>query len=290
MLHPIDLLLAVPRSGSTTLENALAHSGYYEDYFHEKLGDQFYAHNNPDLPGMHTDKMEFDDYPTFKNKVRSTAEKGRVLIKDMAYVMYDNLVDDPEFVKEMNIVLLMREPLKAIQSHLTKNKEATSEEIGFVRLYQFAEQLKAWNLPYTVVEYADLVSRPEDTLYTLCDYLKLPYKPNMHKLVPNDLKFKEKTDKFEEWHRIAVNSTQIEPKKSEYTVTPSDPRVLALLQEHQPYYDKLLNEKAPLKSYSAPVQTALYSWKTPGTPVQDSNQVELDKAIDSKQNSPLCQF
>lgn len=282
MKHQIDLFLAVPRSGSTVLELAFKNSGYYESYFHEPMADNYYQRKNPTLPGMHADHMQFLDYETFKKQVREAAQKGRVLVKDMVYHLFDNIIQDQAFVKEVNIVLLMREPVRAIQSHLSKNIDASSEEIGFERMYQFALKLKGWGQPFWVVDYDDLVKRPQDTLFTLCSHLDLLYQPGMH-LIEADEDFKRQTAKFEEWHAVAVNSTKIEEKKPEYKVEANHPRVQALLAEHQPFYDKLLGDKMEIVSYTASVKTEFNLWRAV-TPTAVSKSPGLDKKTKFQQN------
>lgn len=119
MPKKITMLLVVPRSGSTVTERAFKSTGYFSLVRHEPNADCYYKRVGHTPEGTNESEMTFLDYPAFKKQVLEAAQTGRVFVKDMVHYFYDDIANDPVFAREIDFVLLIREPSQTIRSYLS---------------------------------------------------------------------------------------------------------------------------------------------------------------------------
>ena len=218
------------RSISTAFERAFIQRN---DFFpiHEPYSEAFYV--GPErltkrYPENYGDEQKHAKitYAQTTAQIIATAEKHkgqRIFCKDMAlYIIRPDPEKHPEnptildlnFLKRCAHTFLLRSPEKSIPSlyrcykDVEHNLDFNDQEAGFVELrilYNFLTKLNEKH-QVPLVDSADLVRNPLDTMKKYCEIIGISFEPGM-------MAWKaEKVEAFEKWreyHKDAENSTGI---------------------------------------------------------------------------------
>lgn len=200
--HPIIILLSHPRSLSTACERIMRERGDFT-VFHEPFTYLYYLENFPDSD----ETSSFPDYfpKTAKDLIgflKGQAQKHPVFVKDMAFASYKYLLENQNFINDpdVKIILLKRDPIKALTSLYKIYPEADFEFIGYEALYKCYK-----DFPYScIIDADDLESSPPKTYQKLCSSCEILY-------IEEALFFKKEPPKdWEgEWYQEIKDSSQI---------------------------------------------------------------------------------
>jgi len=251
--YPIVALWAHPRSCSTAMERIFMERKDFT-IFHEPFSVLYYAHE-AESQGRPSCVFEDDvgnlpnSYEDIKKQILEAAKKSPVFFKDMSYHAFQHIAKDENFLTRLTNTFIIRDPAKAISSHYAMNPYVTKEELGYslqLEMFQIVADLSQRKNSTTVspiiVDAADLIKRPAETLKTYCGALFLDYLPEALHWNPGQPK---EWKIWASWHKDASRSTGIfSPTKmaqiSKYTVTVENNEILRSMYEAElPFYQIL---------------------------------------------------
>jgi len=145
--------------------------------------------------------------------------------------------DDRQWMSRVRNAFLIRDPASVLASYVRKRDQVTLADIGFVQQRELfdAEADRLGRAP-PVVDAADVLSRPAETLERLCNALGVAYTPRMLRWPPGP----RTTDGVwaPAWYQAVERSTGFEI--TEFKPAPELPPSLRVLAEQvQPHYDAL---------------------------------------------------
>ena len=203
-------------------------------------------------------------YQQAKEVVEKLLQNGPVAIKEMSFVLEEFLSKDSEFLanKEVYFIFLTRNPHHSIISFykaLGHVFDYFSHYIGYQASYQLFQTLPK-DYKKFILHAEDLYTNPENTAQQLCQFLEIPYKPEMlqwNNLGNNFNGQQEWHDQkvqelVQHWQAHAIHSTGFEkptsyavdndgnPTFSEITNEADRQIVLEAYQENMQYYNLLL--------------------------------------------------
>ncbi len=120
--------------------------------------------------------QEGDGALVVKHMLTHDYQSKAVLFKQMTHHLIDL---DRSFLKEMDNVLLIRDPRAILNSFSKVVSEVTAEDIGLPQQATLFKELSAAGNPPVVVDAAKLLQDPEGVLRRLCQHLDLPWSPAM---------------------------------------------------------------------------------------------------------------
>lgn len=155
--------------------------------------------------------------------------------KHMTLHMLDG--DGREWMSQVRNAFLIRDPASVLASYARKRDEVTLADIGFVQQRELfdAEASRLGRAP-PVVDAADILASPADTLNRLCCALGIPYSPAMLRWPPG----RRASDGVwaPAWYQSVENSTGFEVPKSP-TVAELTSHLKFLADQAQPHYEAL---------------------------------------------------
>lgn len=177
----------------------------------------------PEAPKTYTDAKE---------QVLSFSNQKPVFVKEMSWAAADFLTKDPDFITNPNIhfIFLVRNPHPTIISYYNGLKqnpfETFSFHVGYESCYTLFKKVldMSPNKP-GIIRAEDLYTNPSETAKALCDYLNVPFKPEMlywknlgnHFEGYHEWNDAKQHEYVQHWHQHAIHSTGIS-KPTEYEI------------------------------------------------------------------------
>jgi hypothetical protein len=177
-------------------------------------------------------------YDDLVSLLHRRSESGPVFFKDTTEYRYPQVLSDPRILNDAVNTFIIRDPADAIASHYAINPELTLAEVGYENLHEiFAAVLQATATIPVVVDAADLITAPEDTIRAYCERVGLIFRPEALRWESGERAEWARTTR---WHSQVNESTGVEPRTSQYAVrVDNNIRLAELYQYHSTFYDKL---------------------------------------------------
>lgn len=235
---PVLALWSAPRSRSTAFARMMAERGdrtvVHEpfsqavDFGEVKVGDRI-AHTEQEVLAA----------------LRAIAAEEPVFFKDTTDFHYPALLADQEFLAGATHTFIIRDPAEAIASHYALNPELGRDEVGFARLHEiFAAVRAATGATPVVIDSADLLDRPADTVRAYCSAVDIPFRPEALNWQPG---MRPEWQATSRWHRstsatagftgAGTGSAHGSDRSAE--IVAANPVLRGYLEYHRPFYEQL---------------------------------------------------
>ena len=240
-MNNIIALWTHPRSISTAFERVMMERRDLK-IIHEPFSYLYYVHEEEaSISQQFVDPDHPTDYVGIRDHIIGSAETSPVFYKDMCAHCYKQLVDDPDFLSQLNNTFLIRDPAKAIASYYAMNQDVTLKEVGLTQLFGVFEAAREKEQPLVVVDADDLEDDPEGTIRAYCSAIDIPF-------VPESLSWesghKKEWDIWEDWHKDAAQSTGIQKNVETFEVTVDNSDILkAYYDDQMPYYQAMYDHR-----------------------------------------------
>jgi hypothetical protein len=250
-------MMTVPRTVSTAFERSMMARGDHK-VFHEPWNSEYIYRNH--LGSAPSEELiQAGGYEGVKELFYKYAEQKHVYVKDMIWVIQEELLNDEALLSDPNVVLtiLIRNPSLSIESFFLKiSKGADLDQAteitrwvfrydALVRLAEKYHKIRGeWPL---IVEAEELCTIPASVMQNYCQKAAIPFLPEAlvwEKTMP------------EEWeHTKRLHEDAAESKgffipsreaKIRFSAIPSQcvSALEAIYQEQKPYYEQLKQLKA----------------------------------------------
>ncbi len=235
--RPVILALwSAPRSRSTAFERMMCARGDFT-VLHEPFS------HVANYGSTTVDDELITSEPQLLAALRRT--RGQVFFKDTTDFHYPHLLEDEAFLRDATHTFLVRHPREAIASHFALHPGLGRDEIGFAWLHEiFAAVRAATGATPVVVDSADLVARPAETVERYCAAVGIPFVPAALTwstgMTPAWLR-------SERWHQGTSETTgfvQTLPRQS--TAIEDSPLLAGYLEYHLPFYESLWQHRIRL--------------------------------------------
>ena len=166
------------------------------------------------------------------------AQDAPVFFKDTTDFYYPCLLSDRDFLVRGTHTFLIRDPAEAIASHYLLHPGLKRDEIGFAWLAEIYDAVAgAAGSPPVVIDAADLVARPYETVRAYCQATGVPF-------IPAALSWRagmrEPWQRTSRWHETAsVTSAFVPTQPPGLTEVQTNPVLAGYLDYHLPFYQKL---------------------------------------------------
>ncbi len=180
----MDQVLALwchPRSLSTAFERMMSERGDMT-IVHEPFLYLYYVVQNPHLViAQQLDRIEprmLESFDEIVERIERVAESGPVFFKDMAVHVHNpkGYHADERFLGRLSNAFLIRDPERAILSHLNQNPDMTFEEAGYESQFAVFERVREMTGEEPVViDAADLEDDPEGIIRAYCSAMDIPF-------------------------------------------------------------------------------------------------------------------
>ncbi len=243
-MNRIIALWCHPRSLSTAFERMVIERGDLE-VIHEPFLYLYYVVQNPHLviarqepeilPHM---SRSFDEIVA---DIHAAARHRPVFFKDMAVHVLNPKGDHARasFLEPMTHTFLIRDPAKAIRSHLVQNPTLTLEEVGYEALCRLFDRVRrlTGHTP-AVIDAADLESDPSGTIRSWCEHVNLPF---LEAALTWDKASRPGFDiDGDPWHVDVAGSTGFGRDLERFDpAIDQDPRLADYLEASRPWYEAL---------------------------------------------------
>ncbi|MFF5261707.1 sulfotransferase family protein [Actinomadura viridis] len=226
-------LWSAPRSRSTAFLRMMTERGDYA-VVHEPFSHLV------DFGGCEVDGVQVTDERQLISTLRRMSERGPVFFKDTTDFAYPGLLADTDFLRDAAHTFIIREPAEVIASHYALNRELKCEDVGIARLSEIYDAVAAAiGRPPVVIDSADLVKAPEQTVRAYCAAVGIPF---MERALFWDATMLPAWRKTRRWHELTSRTTYFTEAGSSYRDTADNNPLLArYLDHHLPYYEKLRN-------------------------------------------------
>ena len=192
-------------------------------------------------PHFHPDPTHPTDYEGIRDMIRTLAETGPVFVKDMAYYVLPELLDDLSFSRNAHHAFLVRQPVEAILSYAKLDPDFTSEEVGIEGQWQLFTGLVEAGLDPIVLRSEALRSDPKGQIGGYWRAVGLEPKPAAFEW-NSDLP--DGWQHVKDWHDDVLQSGAIRPpdnnrdQAQELALLPD--RFTEMCRHHQTFYEKLI--------------------------------------------------
>jgi len=245
-VNEIVALWAVPRSVSTAFERMMRARGdlevihepfsaYY--YFsHDRANDNLNKEVPPD-PSHH--------WTAIRDRIAALADERPAFFKDMAYHLSRCMT--PDLVARYTNTFLVRDPRETLPSLYRLYPEASLEETGFDQQLRLIELTRAeTGADPVVIDAAELLASPEQTVAFYCRQVGLPF-------VPESLSWEPGTqpgwETWAPWHETTTTATSgfdrdagTDPVEDEVEVPPG------VLEHCLETYERIIAFRRPPRS------------------------------------------
>ncbi|MEU3947681.1 sulfotransferase family protein [Streptomyces sp. NPDC029526] len=172
-------------------------------------------------------------------RLLALGRERRVFVKDTTDFRFPGVLADTRFLTEARHTFIVRDPREAIASHYGLNPGLGRDEIGFAWLREIHDRVVAvTGTEPAVVDAADLVAAPADTLRAYCAAIGVPFLEHALAWRPGGLPSWRKTAR---WHRDASASGTISPAVTSRPAldVPRHPVLGPFYLHHLPHYEHL---------------------------------------------------
>ena len=245
-MHPIIALWCHPRSMSTAIERIMRERGDLQ-CFHEPFMYDYYIHRAVRaMPHFEIDPDAPQSYEAIRDRLIETAEHGPVFLKDMSYYVVPRILDDQRLAGHLVNSFLIRNPLKSILSYFKLDPELSLEEIGLEAQWRHFEGLRSRSETPVVLE-AEAVQRDAQGVITRY-WQTIGLAPADHAFDWNGNSLPGDWAQVSGWHGEvsasrgirAADPADLARHAAEFkAAATAAPRLQALLDHHQPFYEKL---------------------------------------------------
>lgn len=165
-----------PRNVSTALMYAFAHRGD-TTVFDEPLFAHFLQKTGVWRPSRDEvlQTMESDESKLF-HSFKPKPNKPHLFLKNMANHIEGISLDA---FKTYTPVILIRHPQKVLASYTKQIAQPTELDLGYTHQLQLIAYFKENSVPYKVIDSDNLLKNKEETIASLCAFLKLPFTETM---------------------------------------------------------------------------------------------------------------
>ncbi len=132
--------------------------------------------NHPGKDEIITD-MECDGNKVIENVLLTSYPTPVAFFKHMTHHMVGNISHD--FMSKMFNLFFIRDPKLILNSYAKVIEKPTLYDIGIELQIKYLNIAIENNYPYTVLDSADLLRNPEQTLKKLCEVIAIPFDKNM---------------------------------------------------------------------------------------------------------------
>ena len=243
----IIILWVHPRSLSTVFEPAMGERGDLT-VIHEPFGYLFYVgEKRAEVPNFHVDPSHPITYEGIKQMIlNKVPEEGKkhIFVKDMAFHCQDHVLLDEDFIRQCEHTFIIRDPVKGVASHFEMNNKVTIGEIGYDAQYRLFEAVRriTGKTP-AVVDADELQKDPENVLKEYAVRVGLETARVSTEWQPGVLDIWQP---WLEWHLDAARSSAFRPPSGtdkHRQLLNDNPHLLEYVAYHQPFYDKLAENK-----------------------------------------------
>lgn len=223
-----------PRNLSTALMYFFAHRGDFvvmdEPFFGAFL--KTYGLWRPSRE-LALKAMDLDPISIHKS-IQDKALQGPLFLKNMANHL--PLINYAES-KEWKPVFLFRHPADVIKSYRRQMSEISLFDLAYKEQVEWMERLDEDQIPYYLLDSAQIQYQPEQELQKLCNWLQIPFSPSMLTWPAGALKEDGVWAPF--WYQSVHASTGFQVRKAKSREISSALLEDALYQACLPYYQKL---------------------------------------------------
>lgn len=228
-------LWAVPRSRSTAFERMMLQRGdldvVHEPFSYLVASGQFTV-----------DGVTVDSLTALLDRLLAKAVRRPVFIKETTDYEYGPLLHDARLYRRVRNTFLIRRPEDVVASYYALKPEMTLEEVGFHRLHELFEAVRAATGEVPVLLDADeLVREPAALVRTYCRRVGLAFRPESLQWSAGD---RPEWGLTERWHREVSASTGFADIGRSHPVDPARAEWLAeVARFHQPFYTELYSHR-----------------------------------------------
>lgn len=173
----------------------------------------------------------------------AAADTQPVFVKDMAYYLHRELIDDVEFFDRITHTFLVRHLASSLASYARLDENFTCEEVGLEALHALFRQVRdRHRIKPVVVSAEDLLHSPERTMRAFCDGIGLPF----HAHALNwDASPPEDWQAVMSWHGSVAASTGFgaappaDKVQADLSLLAANERLLGFYRHHLPHYEAL---------------------------------------------------
>ncbi|MEV8516346.1 hypothetical protein [Dactylosporangium sp. NPDC051484] len=231
-IPPVIVMWAVPRSRSTAFLRMIIERGDL-DVVHEPFSN-LAATGRFDLGEATATSIE-ELFELLLDRAR--ASERRLFVKETADYRYGALLADPRLHTDLTNTFMIRDPAAVVGSHYAMNRTVERDEIGFERVYEIFNVVRAAGAPTVVIDGDDLVADPPAVVARYCELTGLPFLPDA---LTWDQGARPEWARTEAWHRDVSRSSGFTAAANEHPIDPADAeRVDALIAYHRPFYERL---------------------------------------------------
>ncbi|TCO60861.1 sulfotransferase family protein [Actinocrispum wychmicini] len=169
----------------------------------------------------------------------SLGRTQHVFVKEVLDYPYQYLFDHPDELAELTHTFIVRDPRQTIASHYAMKNTVTSPEIGYERLYELFELVRAASgrEPF-VLRAESLVTDAEQVVRAYCDHVGLPFKAEALQWRPGH---RPEWERHQDWHADVSRSNGFHDRRNEYVDTvDNNPVLRGFYEHHLPFYERLV--------------------------------------------------
>lgn len=247
MSHMIGLWTH-PRSVSTAFERMIMERGDHK-VFHEPFAYLYFMHEARERIVHRRDNLHPETYEEIRKMLLEETLKEPVFHKDMAYHCDEWVAHDKVFLQSQINVFLIRDPWKAIPSHHKVRPEFSLRAAGYEALYKLFNVVGdlTGSTPL-VIDADDLVTNAKAVIEDFCLRTGIDYKPDALNWKPGTPK---EWETWPSWHTNASRSSGLHTSISQAPLRTEDPRLLAYIHHHLPFYEKLKKASLNIRGVAA---------------------------------------
>ena len=176
--------------------------------------------------------MENDGHRVIEQVILGDCDRPVFFMKQMAH----HLVEiDRNFMAKVFNVVLIRDPADVLRSLVNQIPTPVIKDVGIADQYQLLKELEAFGQTPPVVDAKELLQDPSHVLSQLCDRIGIPFQDSMLSWPLGGCGADGVWAKY--WYHNVHQSSGFQPYKEKSGPFPD--RLLSLLEECRPYYQKL---------------------------------------------------
>jgi hypothetical protein len=207
-------------------------------------GDVTVVHE-PFLALTETGETRLPDGTTARSAKELLAELTRlgrdrpVFVKEVLDYEYRYLLDHPGELAGFTHTFIVRDPKQTISSHYAVKPTVTCPEIGYERLYELFELVRAAAGREPLVLRAErLIREPAAVVEAFCAYTGLPFLPEALTWDAGD---RPEWQRHRAWHVDAAGSAGFHDRRNAYPDTvENNPTLSSFYAHHLPFYERLV--------------------------------------------------
>jgi hypothetical protein len=175
-------------------------------------------------------------------QLRMLADTGPVFFKDTTDEQYPEVLADTRFLSTDAVhTFLIRSPQETIASYFRLNPTVRAEQIGFAHQLRIFEAIRAatGRTPF-VMDAAQLLAKPFAVIAAFCAAVGIEFRPDALSWQSGH---RPEWGPSQRWHEEVSRTRGFGPVRESSQAAElvgSDPRLAAMLDYQQPFYERLL--------------------------------------------------